>query len=291
LLFQYATSAAKKKSSTIFIFTIAFLLLMRHTEVVPGHGTRKENTMNLDTNQASATLCAHTGAVKVDRQQLALITPPARTASHVPVAHAELVETIERSLVRRDFRVAREEFAVQTDGMKIFGTFILEHASADFAFALGFRAANDKSMAISLVAGMSVFVCDNMALSGSCITLTRKHTSGLNLVSEIDGGVLRALGQFDALKADTDRLKGITLKDAVAKSLILDAALKGVMPTRLVHDVAKNYFTPPHEEFTPRTAWSLHNAFTESFKALRPNIAQESSISLGSMFQIGEKVN
>jgi len=34
--------------------------------------------------------------------------------------------------------------------------------------------------------------------------------------------------------------------------------------------VHKLYFNPEHEEFAPRTLWSLSNAFTSALKALDP---------------------
>lgn len=36
---------------------------------------------------------------------------------------------------------------------------------------------------------------------------------------------------------------------------------------RRVHDL---YFNPQHEEFAPRTMWTLSNAFTSAFKELDP---------------------
>jgi hypothetical protein len=36
---------------------------------------------------------------------------------------------------------------------------------------------------------------------------------------------------------------------------------------RRVHEL---YFNPQHEEFEPRTTWSLSNAFTSAFKELDP---------------------
>jgi hypothetical protein len=36
---------------------------------------------------------------------------------------------------------------------------------------------------------------------------------------------------------------------------------------RWVHDL---YFNPQHEDFQPRTMWSLSNAFTSAFKELDP---------------------
>jgi hypothetical protein len=34
--------------------------------------------------------------------------------------------------------------------------------------------------------------------------------------------------------------------------------------------VHRHYFTPTYEEFSPRTLWSLANAFTSAFKGLKP---------------------
>lgn len=51
---------------------------------------------------------------------------------------------------------------------------------------------------------------------------------------------------------------------------------------RLVHDA---YFTPLHEEFAPRTMWSLQNAFTETFKALEAVPKFRSTAPLGEFFR------
>jgi hypothetical protein len=43
------------------------------------------------------------------------------------------------------------------------------------------------------------------------------------------------------------------------------------MPLKLRDNVAKAYFDPPHEEFKPRSFWSLQNAFTEAIKQISQN--------------------
>ena len=42
---------------------------------------------------------------------------------------------------------------------------------------------------------------------------------------------------------------------------------------------------PKHEEFVPRTAWSLFNAFTEVLKAGPPRQQMEGSLRLSSLFR------
>jgi hypothetical protein len=241
-------------------------------------------------NLATAVLSAHSGANKVSREALAHCVTPLATATHQPVPHAFLVDVIEETLHKRGLEIARQEYAIQTEGQKLFATFVLKSALRnDYSFALGLRSGNDKSMAVQMVAGANVFVCDNMALSGQLTTLCRKHTSGLDVRAEIAGGVNRAQERFALLADGIDRLKAHSLagKDVVAKSVILDAALEGIIPLRLLPDVAKHYFEPIHDEFRERNLWTLHNAFTEVFKSMRPNLAMQASIDLGAMFQMG----
>jgi hypothetical protein len=41
-------------------------------------------------------------------------------------------------------------------------------------------------------------------------------------------------------------------------------------PKSLVPEVHRHYFEPQYPEFSPRTMWSLANAFTGAFKKLDP---------------------
>jgi hypothetical protein len=51
---------------------------------------------------------------------------------------------------------------------------------------------------------------------------------------------------------------------------------------RRVHDL---YFNPQHEEFQPRTMWSLSNAFTSAFKELDPIPQFRATARLGSFLE------
>jgi len=237
--------------------------------------------------ETSARLSAHGGAVKIDRDALVTLPTPEGTATHVTVPHNALVGHIENRLAQHKLGIAKSEYAVQSDGNKLFGIITLIHQiQTDFSFALGIRTSNDKRIPVQMIAGTRVFVCDNMAFSGDLITLSRKHTANLDIRSELWGGVDRAVAKFGGLNNRILELKAEEIDDNRAKAMMLDAALKGIMPMRLLPDVNHHYFTPPHEEFAGRNLWSLHNAFTEGFKQLRPNIAMQSNVELGAMFNI-----
>ena len=69
-----------------------------------------------------------------------------------------------------------------------------------------------------------------------------------------------------------ERWQQSQLSDASAKMIIYQAFIEGALEAprhldRRVHDL---YFDPEHEEFRPRTMWSLSNAFTSAFQSLDP---------------------
>jgi len=250
---------------------------------------------------ANATLCAHSGAVKVLRGDLIHVPTPPRTLTFMPVPHSTLIDHIENNLTSRGFGIMNSEFAIQEGkldgkalvGAKLFATLTLKHQTHDdFAFALGLRAANDKSMAIELVAGCKVFVCDNMALCGEADLLWRKHTSGLDrytLRNAVALGVQKAIARFGSFDANIAMLKERFITDTEAKANIFDAVVKGVIPQAFLPKVGQMYFEPPHAEFQPRNMWSLHNAYTEVFRteyATKPHLALESAQNLGTMFNL-----
>jgi uncharacterized protein DUF932 len=93
---------------------------------------------------------------------------------------------------------------------------------------MGIRTSNNKTMSIQICAGLSVFVCDNLVSRGDLIALNRKHTSGLNLRSELSVAALRFQDHFGRLTDEIDRLRARELTDEEAKALIHDVFVGGV---------------------------------------------------------------
>src|SRR5690242_9961944 len=119
----------------------------------------------------ASTLIAHCGGTYRTRADLATIPTPARTDTWKPVPHHDLVSSLIDDMGRRGISVVREQYAtVGRDGAKLFGVMDLRVDgldSPDLSTSLGLRGANDRSMAIQVIAAARVFVCDNMAFSGS----------------------------------------------------------------------------------------------------------------------------
>src|SRR5271170_6557036 len=236
---------------------------------------------------APAILSAHLDTNIVTRETLRALPAVIGTHSFKPVAHIELVETLENQLNGRNVQIVREQYAISKDGMRLFGTLDLTlNGVAGMAASLGMRTANNRTMSLQMVAGMRVFVCDNMAFSGETIILRRKHTSGLNLIDEL----VEALNEYEVhyrqLKSEIGNLQNYALNSDAAKVLIHDIFAKQIMPVRFMPTVSSEYFAenPRHAEFAPRTAWSLLNAFTEVAKAMPLTTRIDATQEIGAIF-------
>jgi hypothetical protein len=64
------------------------------------------------------TLCSY--GSKLTREELAQVATPAGTATHKPIFHINVVEKLIVALSFRQIGVVREEYAVSSDGMKMF---------------------------------------------------------------------------------------------------------------------------------------------------------------------------
>lgn len=212
-------------------------------------------------------------------------TPPA-TDTFKPIAHAALIDELESSLAFRHIKIARDEYALSPDGMRLFGLLELDAEYEGVRFAIGLRNANDKSMRLGMVTGYRVFVCDNMALSGDFKPLLAKHTKHFDLVESLSIGVDRIQRGFQPLRDAIAFKRGYQLRNEEAHSMIYRVFMENCFPLRLLKIVHHELFVAPsHEEFKPQTVWSLENAFTTAFKELKPVRQYETAAKLGKFLE------
>src|SRR5437867_8124894 len=139
----------------------------------------------------TGTLLSSTG--KITREDLALVPTPPATNTHRPIPHHEIVQALVETLGFRHIGVVRDEYAVSTDGMRMFGVLDLETGMHGCRFSIGIRNANDKSMRLALTVGYRVMVCDNMAFHGDFTPVLAKHSKNFSLLDALSIGVEPAL--------------------------------------------------------------------------------------------------
>ncbi len=89
------------------------------------------------------------------------------------------------------------------------------------------------------------------------------------------------------MRQQVDRWRAQQLSAEAAKLTIYQAFIEGDLdvPKHLARRVHELYFNPQHEEFEPRTTWSLSNAFTSAFKELDPIPQFKATAKLGGFLE------
>jgi hypothetical protein len=92
---------------------------------------------------------------------------------------------------------------------------------------------------------------------------------------------------FDPMRQQVERWRAQQLSAETAKLTIYRAFIEGDLdvPKHLARRVHELYFNPQHEEFEPRTSWSLSNAFTSAFKELDPIPQFKATAKLGEFLE------
>src|SRR5919199_3303363 len=211
-----------------------------------------------------AKLIVHRGATRVHRAELVDIEAPPATATWKPIKHAALVGAIHEELAHRNITVAKEEYAVQRQNHMLFGVMVLNYLQTDeFAAALAFRHANDRSEAVKMYAGVKVFNCDNMSLSGDEIILHKKHSPRFNLAAALPEAFDKYQDGALQLTRNIDELKGALCSQLDAKEMIYDVFRRRIVPLRLFHPVVESWHRQLPDNDGSSNEWLLHNCFTE----------------------------
>jgi len=218
----------------------------------------------------TSTLISCTGTI-TGAELAKLPTPPA-TETHIPIPHAAVVENLVETLSHRHIGIVGEEFAVSSDAMEMFGVLDLEAGFEGCRFAIGIRNANNKRFRLACTVGLRVFVCHNLAFRGDYTPVLAKHSKNFSLEDALSVGVDRMQRNFEPMRQQVERWRVEQLSPEVARLTIYGAFIEGELevPKHLARRVHDLYFNPRHEEFAPRTMWSLANAFTSAFNELDP---------------------
>src|SRR5216684_1085924 len=237
------------------------------------------------TMSETSTLISCSG--RITRAELAKLPTPPATATHIPIPHAAVVETLVETLSHRHIGAVGEEFAVSSDAMEMFGVLALETSFEGCRFAIGIRNANNKRFRLACTVGLRVFVCHNLAFRGDYTPVLAKHSKRFLLEDALSIGVDRMQRNFDPMRQQVERWRAQQLSAEAAKLTIYRAFIERDLevPRHLARRVHEIYFNPQYEEFQARTMWSLSNAFTSAFKELDPIPQFRATAKLGSFLE------
>jgi hypothetical protein len=204
------------------------------------------------------------------------------------VPHGRFVEEVELHVPRFGLTITESRYALARDGLQMFGVLTCRNGGehADYALAIGLRNSYDRSLSAGLVAGSHVFICDNLAFSGET-GIARKHT--LHVFRDLPEMIYHMLSQVSSMQGrihgEIAAMKARELSPESADHLLVEAVRRNVLPASHLPLVLNAWEKPVHEEFAPRTAWSLFNAFTDVGKSRSPRVQMDAGLRLSSTFR------
>lgn len=233
------------------------------------------------------TLIAHRGGWEATTADLAGVPVPDSTESYVPVPYGRLVEEVKIHVPRFGLAVGREDYALAREGNQMFGVLTCGNGVArDFALAIGLRSSYDRSLAVQLVAGSRVLVCDNLAFHGEA-QASRKHT--VNVFRDLPGMIYDMLFAVSSIKdrmtTEIESMKARYLTPETAHHLMIQAVRKGALPASRLPKVIEQYDDPGRTDFEPHTAWSLFNSFTAVIGQQSPALQMDNTLRLTGVFR------
>jgi len=229
------------------------------------------------------TLLLHQGGQECSLDDLRDIPMPVETRSFKPVSHYDLAVNIAKVAgeLLSEFTLKSSQYGVARDGGQLFGVHTFQNSNTELGLSIAFRNSLDKSLSVGMAFGASVFVCDNLALQGEIIKI-RKHTTNIHtdLEEMILTGVYRARTSFISAVDDAILMQQIEISTDGAYHALGHLFGHKVLSPRQMPVALKEWNLPSHEEFEPRTLWSLYNAVTEALKSSPPQSIMERHIQL-----------
>lgn len=212
----------------------------------------------------SGTLTVHRGGWEATLGDLASVPMPESTDSYVPVPYGRLAEEVKLHIPRFGLAVEDERYALARDGRQMFGVLTCSNGTAaDWGLAIGLRSSYDRSLAVDIVAGSRVFVCDNLAFHGET-QVSRKHT--VHVFRDLPDLIYQMLSAVSSMKeklaTEIEMMKATDLSAERAHHLMMLAVRRNALPASKLPKVIEFYDELDNSDFAPMTAWSLFNSFT-----------------------------
>jgi len=215
---------------------------------------------------------------------------PEETPTYKPVSHYDLATNLAKvsATLLRDYSLEKSNYGLARDGAQLFGVHTYRNGSESMGLSIGFRNSYDKSMSVGIAIGASVFVCDNLSLTGD-ISISRKHSTNVwqDLEELTITTIYRSQHNFHRIVEDSQIMQGQHLSDDDAYRLTGLLYGHGIISPRQIPVVKKEWLTPSHDDFEDRNVWSFYNSVTEALKGSPPNKIMERHIGLHQLLTPG----
>lgn len=218
---------------------------------------------------------------KVSRAELDLVPVPDETNTYKPIPHyqlADLMLTTTQDIIK-DYVLIGENYGLARKGQQLFACLNFKGDHSEMALSIAFRNSYDKSMTFGMAFGASVFICQNLALTGDIVVM-KKHTKTImeTLEDTVIANIYRAQKQYQKVIMDSETLRGRRMENIDAFQMMGVMFGNEIIGPRQLTVLKDEWLKPSHIEFNSRNAWSFLNCTTEALKSAPPHLAIEKHI-------------
>lgn len=193
---------------------------------------------------------------------------------HVPVPHYEAIEFFKERLAEHKIEIVRERTILSPDTMKCM--YIADvrpdgKAEDGFVFSVGFINNNDRTKAFTGIAGTTVYVnnaqmyvCDN--------SFKTRHTTTIReMLMDRSAHIIKWFNEYYLQSKNMiEKMKNTNISDKDVGKLVMSyIRAKYIISSTNIKRIVDEWDHPRHEEFKPRTLWSLQNTTAEVFKRFK----------------------
>ena len=185
------------------------------------------------------------------------------------IPHGALVNTLADEIRSRGWDVTEQRFSLSKDKGDLAGAFGLNIKDVNLpegqSLSLGFLTSNMMRRSLMVVVGSKVAVCNNGMATGE-IVMQRKHTSGFNLIGEIESALDQYVDKANKSSGIVAGMRETELSPTQSDEILMEAGRQRLMPWSRIGAVDKEYKNPTFAEHGRGTSWALLNAFTYTVK-------------------------
>ena len=210
----------------------------------------------------------------IDEKSVTAVPEPEFTKTWHPMSHEKVIHSLEKAFSLKGLDLPTEDkrkYSLTSNGNDMFGVWDIPGGQEkEMGWSIGIRNSMQKTFAVGICAGNTVFVCDNLVFDGKFIEFL-KHTGRLteggllDMSSRAIDGVINRLSNLTKWHV---KLKEIDLEEQNFKVLTYNAMVNGVFPPSKFSEFIKCYDEENKVSLdTAETLYAFHGAATRLMRS------------------------
>ena len=205
--------------------------------------------------------------------QLRSIVAPESTNTYKTIPHHLVYEKIMNQAKIEGYDHLRDTLEVTHLGNRAFLNMQFQTDDPTLPFSVAVRSTYDRSASLGIATGASVFICSNLMISGSDVTIMRQHRG--SIMEDLDDMIVKAFnGEKESYKnkvAWRETLMGTQITERQGLYLLAMAQVEDALNRSGYKDAQSHWLDAPYHEFQgDRSLWGLYNSMTFGAHKVRP---------------------